>query len=129
MVLNDCIQLVYHQSCRHHLILVYTREILILDLEINQTVGIIPLERAGSPFVQVREMYHWLAEGIGRRGKGIIPLERAGSPFVQVRGDGEEEIISLKRGGSLIVQMRGNGEEEIIYLERVVSPFEQVRRM
>ncbi|XP_078310578.1 WD repeat-containing protein 11-like [Crassostrea virginica] len=53
VVLNDCIQLVYHQSCRHHLILVYTREILILDLEINQTVGIIPLERAGSPFVQV----------------------------------------------------------------------------
>lgn len=54
VVLNDCIQLVYHQSCRHHLILVYIREILILDLEINQTVGIIPLERAGSPFVQVR---------------------------------------------------------------------------
>lgn len=54
MVLNDCIQLLYHQSCRHHLVLVYTREILILDLEINQTVGIIPIERAGSPFVQVR---------------------------------------------------------------------------
>lgn len=53
VVLNDCIQLLYHQSCRHHLVLVYTREILILDLEINQTVGIIPIERAGSPFVQV----------------------------------------------------------------------------
>lgn len=53
-MLNDCIQLLYHQSCRHHLVLVYTREILILDLEINQTVGIIPIERAGSPFVQVR---------------------------------------------------------------------------
>ena len=53
-------------------------------------------------------MYHWLAEGIGRRGKGIIPLERAGSPFVQVRWDGEEEIIPMKR---------------------MVSPFVQVRRM
>ncbi|XP_056005072.1 WD repeat-containing protein 11-like [Ostrea edulis] len=53
VALNDCIQLLHHQSCRHHLILVYTREILILDLEINQTVGIIPIERAGSPFVQI----------------------------------------------------------------------------
>ncbi|XP_062608661.1 WD repeat-containing protein 11-like isoform X2 [Saccostrea cucullata] len=53
VALNDCIQLLHHQSCRHHLILVYPREILILDLEINQTVGIIPMERAGSPFVQI----------------------------------------------------------------------------
>lgn len=44
----------YLQSCRHHLVLVYTREILILDLEINQTVGIIPAERTGSPFTEVK---------------------------------------------------------------------------
>ena len=50
---NDCLQLAYHRACRHHLILVYSREISILDLEINQTVGIIPIDRTGSPFAQV----------------------------------------------------------------------------
>ncbi|KAK3094363.1 hypothetical protein FSP39_000768, partial [Pinctada imbricata] len=52
VALNECLQLLYHRSCRHHLLLVYPREILILDLEINQTVGIIPMEKTGSPFVQ-----------------------------------------------------------------------------
>jgi len=51
--LNECIQLAYHAAVRHHLILLYPREILILDLDINQTVGIIPAERSGSPFTQV----------------------------------------------------------------------------
>ena len=57
VALNECLQLTYHQACRHHLILLYSREILILDLEINQTVGIIPMERTGSPFTQVRFSY------------------------------------------------------------------------
>lgn len=45
-----CLQLTYHRACRNHLILMYPREILVLDLDINQTVGIIPMERTGSPF-------------------------------------------------------------------------------
>jgi hypothetical protein len=53
IALNECIQLCFHQSCRHHILLVYLREILILDLEINQTVGIIALDRTGSPFSRV----------------------------------------------------------------------------
>ncbi|KAK3585480.1 hypothetical protein CHS0354_003328 [Potamilus streckersoni] len=53
VTLNECIQLLYHQSCRHHMILLYAREVLILDLEINQTVGIISMERTGSPFLQI----------------------------------------------------------------------------
>ncbi|KAK2170890.1 hypothetical protein NP493_1127g02083 [Ridgeia piscesae] len=53
VALNECLQLAYHQACRDHMILVYPREILILDLAINQTVGIIPLERTASPFLQV----------------------------------------------------------------------------
>ncbi|OWF51700.1 WD repeat-containing protein 11-like isoform X2 [Mizuhopecten yessoensis] len=53
VTLNECLQLEFHRACRHHLILVYPREILLLDLEINQTVGIITMERTGSPFVQV----------------------------------------------------------------------------
>ncbi|CAH1783668.1 unnamed protein product [Owenia fusiformis] len=53
VMLNDCVQLAFHEACRNHLILMYPREILILDLDINQTVGIIPIERTGSPFVQL----------------------------------------------------------------------------
>ncbi|WAR21719.1 WDR11-like protein [Mya arenaria] len=56
IALNECIQMTYLRSCRHHLMLVYPREILILDLEINQTVGIIAAERTGSPFLEVLPM-------------------------------------------------------------------------
>ncbi|CAG5129448.1 unnamed protein product [Candidula unifasciata] len=51
--LNECLQLCFHHSCRHHLMLLYPREMLILDLEINQTVGIIALDRSSSSFTMV----------------------------------------------------------------------------
>ncbi|XP_077991912.1 WD repeat-containing protein 11-like isoform X2 [Glandiceps talaboti] len=51
--LNECLQMTYLQSSRHHLLLLYSREVLIVDLEINQTVGVIPMERSGSPFLQI----------------------------------------------------------------------------
>lgn len=57
VALNECLQLIFHQACRHHLVLLYPREILVLDLDINQTVGIIPMERTGSPFVQVLAVF------------------------------------------------------------------------
>ncbi|XP_076467443.1 WD repeat-containing protein 11-like [Babylonia areolata] len=53
VALNECLQLSFHQSCRHHILLLYAREILILDLQINQTVGIIAMDRTSSPFIQV----------------------------------------------------------------------------
>lgn len=34
-----------------------TKEILILDLEVNQTVGVIAIERTGVPFLQVSIIY------------------------------------------------------------------------
>jgi hypothetical protein len=51
--IRECLQLVYHKACRQHLILVYSREILILDLDIGQTVCVVPTERTGSPFAFV----------------------------------------------------------------------------
>lgn len=51
--MSECLELAYHKACRHHLILVYAKEVLVLDLDINQTVSIIPTERTGSPFMQV----------------------------------------------------------------------------
>ncbi|XP_059139612.1 WD repeat-containing protein 11-like [Physella acuta] len=53
VTLNECLQLCFHRSCRHHLMLLYPREMLILDLEINQTVGIIALDRSSSSFTKV----------------------------------------------------------------------------
>ncbi|CAL1537683.1 unnamed protein product [Lymnaea stagnalis] len=53
VTLNECLQLCFHRSCRHHLMLLYPREMLILDREINQTVGIIALDRSSSSFTKV----------------------------------------------------------------------------
>ncbi|KAG7176660.1 WD repeat-containing protein 11-like [Homarus americanus] len=51
--LAECLQLMYHRTVRDQLLLLYTREILVLDLTINQTVGIVVIDRAMSPFSQV----------------------------------------------------------------------------
>ncbi|XP_074502767.1 WD repeat-containing protein 11 isoform X2 [Sebastes fasciatus] len=53
VTLNDCLQLSYLPSKRNHMLLLYPREILILDLELSQTVGVVAIERSGVPFVQV----------------------------------------------------------------------------
>ena len=54
VTLNDCLQLSYLPSKRNHMLLLYPREILILDLELSQTVGVVAIERSGVPFTQVR---------------------------------------------------------------------------
>ncbi|XP_056292287.1 WD repeat-containing protein 11 [Pseudoliparis swirei] len=53
VTLNDCLQLSYLPSKRSHMLLLYPREILILDLELSQTVGVVAIERSGVPFLQV----------------------------------------------------------------------------
>ncbi|XP_041124684.1 WD repeat-containing protein 11 isoform X2 [Polyodon spathula] len=53
VTLNDCLQLSYLPSKRNHMLLLYPREILILDLEVSQTVGVVAIERTGIPFIQV----------------------------------------------------------------------------
>uniref|UniRef100_A0A8D0AH05 WD repeat-containing protein 11 n=1 Tax=Sander lucioperca TaxID=283035 RepID=A0A8D0AH05_SANLU len=57
VTLNDCLQLSYLPSKRNHMLLLYPREILILDLELSQTVGVVAIERSGVPFIQVSCMY------------------------------------------------------------------------
>lgn len=53
LTLTDCKQLSYLPSMRHHLAAVFPREILILDVSVLQAVASIPLERNGSPFMQI----------------------------------------------------------------------------
>lgn len=50
---SECLQVIHHQAIRNLLLLVYSSEILILDLHINQTVSLIPFERSTSPLLQV----------------------------------------------------------------------------
>lgn len=58
VTLNDCLQLSYLPSKRNHMLLLYPREILILDLELSQTVGVVAIERSGVPFIQVSRCRH-----------------------------------------------------------------------
>ena len=53
MSLVDCLQIVFSPSNRHHLLLLYAREILTIDTEIMQAVGSVYLERSSSPFLQL----------------------------------------------------------------------------
>uniref|UniRef100_A0A131Z532 WD repeat-containing protein 11 n=1 Tax=Rhipicephalus appendiculatus TaxID=34631 RepID=A0A131Z532_RHIAP len=49
--LHECLQLCYHRAVRHQLFLVYPKRIFMVDTEVQQVLGVIPLERNGSPFV------------------------------------------------------------------------------
>ncbi|XP_037575011.1 WD repeat-containing protein 11 isoform X2 [Dermacentor silvarum] len=49
--LNECLQLCYHRAVRHQLFLVYPKKIFVVDTEVQQVLGVIPLERNGSAFV------------------------------------------------------------------------------
>jgi len=51
--LADCLQVAFSRSYRHHIFVVYTREIVIMDIETKQEVGSISLERNSSPFLQI----------------------------------------------------------------------------
>ena len=53
MTLVDCLQLCFSPTARGHLLLLYSREILIIDIEIMQAVGSVFLERASAPFIQM----------------------------------------------------------------------------
>jgi hypothetical protein len=50
---GDLIQLIFHPARRHHLVLLYPQEILILDLDIQQTVAAVTLEKSAALFAQV----------------------------------------------------------------------------
>uniref|UniRef100_A0A8D8RS64 WD repeat-containing protein 11 n=2 Tax=Cacopsylla melanoneura TaxID=428564 RepID=A0A8D8RS64_9HEMI len=76
MTLSDCLQLSYHRSLRHHVLLLYARDVLIIDLHINMSVGVIPIERTASPLTQV----------ISCRQRDVLYcLHESGSVSVKVR--------------------------------------------
>ena len=54
MTISECLQLTYHRSLRNHIILLYQRDILLIDLHINMTVGVISIDKSASPLLQVK---------------------------------------------------------------------------
>uniref|UniRef100_A0A673MEK5 WD repeat-containing protein 11 n=1 Tax=Sinocyclocheilus rhinocerous TaxID=307959 RepID=A0A673MEK5_9TELE len=92
VTLNDCLQLSYLPSKRNHMLLLYPREILILDLELSQTVGVVAIERSGVPFIQVipcaqRDALYCLHEN------GCITLRVYGSCCTMI--DPEQNVQEL----------------------------------
>lgn len=53
MTISECLQLTYHRSLRNHVLLLYPRDILLIDLHINMTVGVISIDKTSSPLLQV----------------------------------------------------------------------------
>lgn len=53
VALSDCLQLAYLPSARHHLLALFPREVMILDMEINQAVCSFSLERNSPSFLQI----------------------------------------------------------------------------
>lgn len=51
--LSDCIQVMFSPACHHQLFLLYSREIVIMDTDTKQMVGMVPAERNSSPFQQI----------------------------------------------------------------------------
>ncbi len=67
MALSDCIQVVFSPSCHHQLFLLYPRELIIMDSNTKQMVGLVHAERNSSPFQQIlpcqqRDMLYCLHE-------------------------------------------------------------------
>lgn len=62
LTVSECIQFTYHRALRNHIILMYQYDILILDLYISMTVGVISIDRSFSPFCQVIYIYIYINE-------------------------------------------------------------------
>lgn len=54
-VLSNLQNVFYHKTRRNTLVLLYNQDILLLDLDIRQTVSVISLDRSTCPFVDVSD--------------------------------------------------------------------------
>uniref|UniRef100_A0A8C4QUC4 WD repeat domain 11 n=1 Tax=Eptatretus burgeri TaxID=7764 RepID=A0A8C4QUC4_EPTBU len=89
--LTECLQMEYLPSHRGHLLLLYSRELLVLDLEVSQTVAMIAIEKSGVPFLQAfpcrqRDAFYCLHEN----GCITLRLRRSNLCVGQVQAVGDE---------------------------------------
>uniref|UniRef100_A0A8D0BDJ2 WD repeat domain 11 n=1 Tax=Salvator merianae TaxID=96440 RepID=A0A8D0BDJ2_SALMN len=121
VTLNDCLQLSYLPSKRNYMLLLYPREILILDLEVNQTVGVIAIERTGVPFLQVIPCF---------QRDGLFCLHENGCITLRVRrstgniNDSLNEDANLDPIQELVYDLRS--QCDAIRVTKTVRPFSMV---
>ncbi|MEQ2290701.1 WD repeat-containing protein 11, partial [Ameca splendens] len=118
VTLNDCLQLSYLPSKRNHMLLLYPREILILDLELSQTVGVVAIERSGVPFTQVipcaqRDALYCLHEN------GCITLRVCRSTSAQEEAADPEQSVQ-----ELVYDLRS--QCDAIRVTKTVRPYRMV---
>uniref|UniRef100_A0A3P8WMM1 WD repeat-containing protein 11 n=1 Tax=Cynoglossus semilaevis TaxID=244447 RepID=A0A3P8WMM1_CYNSE len=118
VTLNDCLQLSYLPSKRNHMLLLYPREILILDLELSQTVGVVAIERSGVPFMQVipcaqRDALYCLHEN------GCITLRVCRSPSATEEAADPEQSVQ-----ELMYDLRS--QCDAIRVTKTVRPYQMV---
>uniref|UniRef100_A0A8B9HC92 WD repeat-containing protein 11 n=1 Tax=Astyanax mexicanus TaxID=7994 RepID=A0A8B9HC92_ASTMX len=125
VTLNDCLQLSYLPSKRNHMLLLYPREILILDLELSQTVGVVAIERSGVPFIQVipcaqRDVLYCLHEN------GCITLRvcRSTTPLKTTPNDPECTVDPEQSVQELVYDLRS--QCDAIRVTKTVRPYRAV---
>ena len=49
---GDCIQTLFHRCARNHLLMVFPRQVIVVDLDIQQAVGVIPVDKSTPNIIQ-----------------------------------------------------------------------------
>ena len=120
--MQDCLQIIFHQNARNHIILVYPREVLLLDLDIGQTVGMIILDRSCSPILELvpcrlRDGFYILLEN----GSVSLRLRKelyrvASTPMVMSRSVSTNSVTAANAEAEIF-----NSVTEIQYEQKAIS--------
>ena len=76
LAMSSCAQVLYHRSARNHVLLAYPREILVIDLDIGQTVGVIAVDRSAPQILNVHP---------ARLGDAVFILNECGALSMRAR--------------------------------------------
>ena len=76
LAMSSCAQVLYHRSARSHVLLVFPREILVIDLDLGQTVGVIAVDRSAPQILDARP---------GRLGDAVFILNECGALSMRAR--------------------------------------------
>ncbi|XP_043230109.1 WD repeat-containing protein 11-like [Amphibalanus amphitrite] len=78
---QECVQLSYHRARRHLLLLVFGRQVLLVDTQLGRAVGAVPADKSGSPFTQVMSC---------SRADALLTVCESGVAAVRTRAAGDE---------------------------------------
>jgi len=72
--LNDCFQIEFHSLIKNIMFLVYSREIFIFELIVNQAIGYIQLEKSQSAVIKVSFFIVLLVDMLGGTLSNLVTL-------------------------------------------------------